>query len=104
MPPPSLPRVSAPWPNSFTETIQNSNIKNVLQSSLNTLYKQEYKNQFREFTLYNVDLWLITYEKDLADERHQQPAFVDPIVAEPQGARLTQRGTVAASSADSLDL
>jgi (p)ppGpp synthase/HD superfamily hydrolase len=71
------------------ETIETSNIKNVIQSSLTTLYKPEYKKQFKEFTLYNVDLWLLTYEQELAKEKGQQPAFSDTIIPEPQGAQPT---------------
>ena len=36
--------------------------------------------------MYNVDLWLLTYEKELADSLGQQPAFEDTVMPKPSGA------------------
>jgi hypothetical protein len=69
------------------EAIENSNIKNVIESSLATLYKPEYKKQFKDYTMYNVDLWLVTYEQELAKEQGQEPAFTETIISEPEGAK-----------------
>ena len=54
------------------ETINDSNIVQVLSDKRRVLYKPEYKEEFKQYALYNVDLWLLTYEKELADSLGQK--------------------------------
>jgi len=69
------------------ETINDSNIQSVLADKRKTLFDDEDKQEFKEYALYNVDLWLLTYEKELADTKGQEPAFTEPMTEKPAGAR-----------------
>lgn len=70
------------------ETINDSNIEQVLSDKRKVLFKPEYKKEFKEYALYNVDLWLNTYEKELADSLGQQPAFAEVEMPKPSGAQV----------------
>jgi len=70
------------------ETINDSNIQSILADKRKTLFDPEDKQQFKEYALYNVDLWLLTYEKELADTKGQEPAFTDPVTEKPAGANV----------------
>ena len=70
------------------ETINDSNIQSVLADKRKTLFDDEDKQQFKEYALYNVDLWLLTYEKELADTKGQEPAFSEPLTEKPAGAEV----------------
>ena len=71
------------------ETINDSNIEQVLSDKRKLLFDPSYKTEFKEYALYNVDLWLLTYEKELADSLGQQPAFTETIMPKPSGAQVT---------------
>ena len=71
------------------ETINDSNIEQVLSDKRRVLYKPEYKEEFKKYALYNVDLWLLTYEKELADALGQEPAFTETVMEKPSGAQVT---------------
>ena len=38
--------------------------------------------------MYNVDLWLLTYEQELADELGVDPAFDEVVTKRPAGAQI----------------
>jgi len=71
------------------ETINDSNIEQVLSDKRKVLFDPEYKSEFKTYALYNVDLWLLTYEKELADSLGQQPAFTETIMPKPAGAEVS---------------
>ena len=71
------------------ETINDSNIVQVLSDKRRVLFDPEYKDEFKNYALYNVDLWLNTYEKELADSLGQQPAFTTTIIEKPSGAEVS---------------
>tara|TARA_B100000287_G_scaffold394952_1_gene409435 strand:+ start:15599 stop:16486 length:888 start_codon:yes stop_codon:yes gene_type:complete len=71
------------------ETINKSNIETTLADKRKTLFDDADKQEFREFGLYNIDLWLLTYEKELADTKAQEPAFSEPMVDKPSGAKVS---------------
>ena len=73
------------------ETINDSNIEQVLSDKRKGLFDSQYKEEFKKYALYNVDLWILTYEKELADSLGQQPAFTSTIMPRPAGAEV--RGT-----------
>ena len=70
------------------ETINDSNIEQVLADKRKLLFDPEYKEEFKKYALYNADLWLITYEKELADAFGQQPAFTTTRIPKPSGAEV----------------
>lgn len=70
------------------ETINDSNIEQVLSDKRKTLFDPAYKKEFKEYALYNADLWLNTYEKELADSLGQQPAFSEVEMPKPSGAQV----------------
>jgi len=70
------------------ETINDSNIEQVLSDKRKLLFDPEYKREFKEYAMYNVDLWLNTYEKELADSLGQEPAFSGTEVQKPAGAQV----------------
>jgi len=71
------------------ETINDSNIVQVLSDKRKLLFDTEYKQEFKMYALYNVDLWLLTYEKELADAMGQMPAFDSTIMEKPSGAQIS---------------
>ena len=71
------------------ETINDSNISQVLSDKRRVLFDPEYREEFKNYALYNVDLWLNTYEKELADSLGQQPAFTTTIMPKPSGAQVS---------------
>jgi hypothetical protein len=60
-----------------------------LSDKRRVLFDPEYKDEFKNYALYNVDLWLNTYEKELADSLGQQPAFTTTIIEKPSGAEVS---------------
>jgi len=69
-------------------TINNSNIEKLLGDNRKLLPTDEYKQQFKDYALYNADLWLLTYEKELADELGAEPAFDSTVTKKPAGAEV----------------
>lgn len=67
-------------------TINNSNIEKLLADTRKLLVRNEDKQEFKVYALYNVDLWLLTYEKEIADENGEAPAFDKVIMPKPKGA------------------
>ena len=70
-------------------TINNSNVEKLLADTRKLLVRNEDKQEFKDYALYNVDLWLLTYEKELADENGQAPAFTETVMDKPAGAELS---------------
>jgi hypothetical protein len=70
------------------ETINDSNIQSVLADKRKTLFDDKDKQEFKEYALYNVDLWLLTYEKELSNTKGQEPAFSEPITEKPAGSNV----------------
>lgn len=69
-------------------TINTSNIQKLLSDTRKLLPRDEDRQEFKEYALYNVDLWLLTYEKELADELGTGPAFDSVVTSKPAGARV----------------
>lgn len=69
-------------------TINTSNIEKLLSDTRKLLPRDEDKKQYKDYALYNVDLWLLTYEKELADENGQAPAFDKVVTQKPAGAQV----------------
>jgi hypothetical protein len=69
-------------------TINNSNIATVLADTRKLLVRPEDKQEFKDYALYNIDLWLLTYEKDIADENGEPPAFDKVVTPKPEGAQI----------------
>ena len=67
----------------------NSNIAATLSDKRKLLKRDDYRQTFKEYCLYNIDLWMITYEKDIAKEKGQQPAFEDAVMPKPAGAEVS---------------
>jgi hypothetical protein len=75
------------------ETINNSNIEQVLADKRKLLFTPEYRQEFKEYALYNIDLWLLTYEKEFADSEGQEPAFTETVMPKPSGAETAGSAT-----------
>jgi len=69
-------------------TINNSNIEKLLSDTRKLLPRDEDKQEFKDYAMYNVDLWLLTYEKEIADENGQPPAFDKVVTDKPAGAQV----------------
>lgn len=81
-------------------TINNSNIQQILADTRKLLARPEDKEEFKAYAMYNVDLWLLTYEKELADENGQAPAFDSTVTEKPSGAKIA--GTAQEFDADDI--
>ena len=51
--------------------------------------RDEDKQEYKEYAMYNVDLWLLTYEKELSDELGGAPAFDQVVTEKPAGAQIS---------------
>ena len=71
------------------ETWSDSNIEQVLSDKRKLLRSEEYKQEFKEYALFNADLWMLTYEKEYSDEKGQEPAFAETIMPRPSGAEIS---------------
>jgi len=71
------------------DTIENSNIEQTLADARKMMYTPEYKKEFKEYALYNIDLWLTTFEKDLADSVGQEPSWTETVMPRPEGAKVS---------------
>ena len=66
------------------ETFSNSNIASIIANKRKVLHDDEDQEDFKKYCLYNVDLWLITYEDEISDS-----AFTNPIIQKPSGAKVS---------------
>ena len=69
-------------------TINNSNIEKLLADTRKLLPRPEDKQEFKEYAMYNIDLWLLTYEKEISDENGEAPAFTNTVTNKPAGAEV----------------
>ena len=67
----------------------NSNIEATISDKRKLLDSEEYRKEFKEYCLYNIDLWMIFYEKDIARQKGQKPAFTQPVMSRPEGAQVS---------------
>lgn len=74
------------------ETFNNSNIASVIANKRKVLHGLEDKEEFKKYCIFNIDLWLITYEDDISDELGQEPAFTEPIAERPTGSTFSTAG------------
>ena len=72
------------------ETIQTSNIEDTIQKYHRMLGDDVKRKQFEEYLMYNLDLFMIKYEKQLAPTVGQEPAFTEPVIPKPEGAVVRQ--------------
>ena len=86
------------------ETISDSNIEQVLSDKRRLLYDTADKQEFKDYALYNVDLWLITYEKELADSLGQEPAFTKTEMSKPSGAQVSASVEDTEAPAEDLEM
>lgn len=84
-------------------TINNSNIEKLLSDKRKLLPSDEYRKEFKEYALYNVDLWLLTYEKELADELGAAPAFSETTMPKPSGAQVSGQAQEFQGAEDDLE-
>ena len=68
------------------DTIASSNIENNIRKLVRLLGDDDKRQEAQEYFLYNLNLFAIGYEKDLADSIGQEPAFTKPSVPKPAGA------------------
>jgi hypothetical protein len=66
--------------------LNNSNIENTLQEFHRNLGDANKRKQFEEYFMYNLDLFMIKYEKQLAGDLGQEPTFTEPVIPKPEGA------------------
>ena len=83
------------------DTIDSSNVQQSIVDNWKLLYDAADKKEFEEFALYNTDLWLITYEDEVADEMGQKPAFNEPVTPKPEAAKVSAKGAEAEGSSAS---
>jgi hypothetical protein len=70
-------------------TINNSNIEKLLSDTRKLLPRAEDKQEYKDYAMYNIDLWMLTYERELADENGQAPAFDQVVTKKPAGAQVS---------------
>jgi hypothetical protein len=81
-------------------TWNNSNIEQTLSDSRQLLPRLEDKQEFKEYCLYNIDLWMLTYEKEISQETGQEPAFTETIMPRPTGAEVQPQAAEFEGGAD----
>ena len=80
------------------DTIANSNIEDTLQKYHRMLGDDKKRTEFEQYVMYNLDLFMIKYEKELAGSLGQDPAFTDPVIPRPTDAVI--RDPAAATAAE----
>jgi hypothetical protein len=81
----------------------NSNIESTLSDKRKLLPSEEYRQEFKEYCLYNIDLWMSFYEKDIAEEKSQVAAFTEPVMPRPAGAQVSPMAASLGESDIGLD-
>lgn len=71
------------------DTIAGSNIEDNIRKLVRLLGDDEKRKEAQEYFLYNLNLFAIGYEKDLASEIGQEPAFTEPSMPKPEGAQVS---------------
>ena len=71
------------------DTIAGSNIEDNIRKLVRLLGDDEKRKEAQEYFLYNLNLFAIGYEKDLASEIGQAPAFTEPTMPKPAGAQVS---------------
>jgi hypothetical protein len=71
------------------DTIAGSNIEDNIRKLVRLLGDDEKRKEAQEYFLYNLNLFAIGYEKDLASEIGQEPAFTEPTMPKPAGAQVS---------------
>ena len=71
------------------DTIAGSNIEDNIRKLVRLLGDGEKRKEAQEYFLYNLNLFAIGYEKDLASEIGQEPAFTEPTMPKPAGAQVS---------------
>jgi len=69
-------------------TWNNSNVEQTLSDARQLLPRPEDKQEFKEYCLYNIDLWTLQYEKEIAQEKGQEMAYTETIMPRPAGAEV----------------
>ena len=72
------------------DTLGSSNIKDTIQKYHRMLGDDAKKKEFEEYFMYNLDLFMIKYERQLAAGQGQDPTFTDPIVPKPEDAVIRE--------------
>jgi hypothetical protein len=85
------------------DTFNDSNIQTVLANKRKTLFDDGDKQEFRDFALYNADLWLLTYEEELSNELGQESAFSEVVIQRPAKAKEIGKGEQFAPGAGELE-
>lgn len=84
------------------DAFNNSNIASIIANKRKVLHDDVDKEEFKKYCLYNIDLWLITYEDEISDELGQSSAFTNPIIQKPSGAKVSAE-KVTGSGPDELE-
>ena len=70
------------------DTINSSNMQSTIEKAYKILDSSEARQEYQQYFMYNIDLWLNKYEKELATELGQEPAFTENSVEKPVGAEI----------------
>ena len=68
------------------DTIASSNIEDNIRKLVRLLGDDAKRQEAQDYFLYNLNLFAIGYEKDLASSIGQEAAFTKPVVPKPAGA------------------
>jgi len=69
--------------------LNNSNFFDEIQKAYKILDNPDDKKEYESYLIHNLDLWFVKYEKELAEQLGQEPAYTDPITELPKGGELT---------------
>lgn len=81
-------------------SLNNSNFFDEIQKTYRILDNPDDKREFEVYLIHNLDLWFVKYEKELAEELGQEPAYTEPITQMPEGGAMAS--AVEADSAPGL--
>ena len=84
------------------DTIAGSNIEDNIRKLVRLLGDDSKRKEAQEYFLYNLNLFAIGYEKDLAISIGQEPAFTKPVVPKPAGAVVKPEAGIADEVAPEL--
>ena len=81
------------------ETLSSSNIKDTIQKYHRMLGNDKKREELEGYLMYNLDLFVIGYERELAGQLNQEPTFTEPVIAKPEGAVIREPAGVGGEEA-----
>tara|TARA_R110000824_G_scaffold34918_14_gene110236 strand:+ start:156 stop:1004 length:849 start_codon:yes stop_codon:yes gene_type:complete len=69
--------------------LNTSNFFDEIQKAYKILDNVDDKKEYESYLVHNLDLWFVKYEKELAEQLGQEPAYTEPTTKMPDGGEMS---------------